>query len=168
VLVATDIAARGIDVDGVTHVVNYELPNEPESYVHRIGRTARAGASGVAVSFCDPAERGYLRDIERLIRLRLTVIGDEPAMAAPDGRDKAGAKGKGKSKSKAKSKANGKSANGKSGDTARTSHGEPRHKRSRRRNGRNGKRPATISRSRENAAHGPSHRTPARAGSPPA
>jgi ATP-dependent RNA helicase RhlE len=83
VLVATDIAARGIDVDGVTHVVNYELPNEPESYVHRIGRTARAGATGVAVSFCDPAERGYLRDIERLIQRRLTVIGDEPAHAAP-------------------------------------------------------------------------------------
>src|SRR5690606_22657214 len=68
VLVATDIAARGIDVDGVTHVVNYELPNEPESYVHRIGRTARAGAGGAAISFCDASERGYLRDIERLIR----------------------------------------------------------------------------------------------------
>jgi len=67
VLVATDIAARGIDVDGITHVVNYELPNIPESYVHRIGRTARAGASGIAVAFCDPAERGMLRDIERLI-----------------------------------------------------------------------------------------------------
>ncbi|MEX2296629.1 MAG: DEAD/DEAH box helicase, partial [Dongiaceae bacterium] len=67
VLVATDIAARGIDVDGITHVVNYELPNVPESYVHRIGRTARAGASGIAVAFCDPAERGMLRDIERLI-----------------------------------------------------------------------------------------------------
>ena len=86
VLVATDIAARGIDVDGVTHVINYELPNEPESYVHRIGRTARAGAGGMAVSLCDPAERSYLRDIERLIRRRLTVIGAEPAAAAPDGR----------------------------------------------------------------------------------
>jgi ATP-dependent RNA helicase RhlE len=83
VLVATDIAARGIDVDGVTHVINYELPNEPESYVHRIGRTARAGAGGVAASFCDPSERSYLRDIERLIRLRLTVIGEGPAVAAP-------------------------------------------------------------------------------------
>ncbi|MEE8293959.1 MAG: DEAD/DEAH box helicase, partial [Kiloniellales bacterium] len=89
VLVATDIAARGIDVDGVTHVINYELPNEPESYVHRIGRTARAGAGGVALSFCDPAERGYLRDIERLIKRQLTVIGDVPAVAAPDGRGKA-------------------------------------------------------------------------------
>ncbi len=89
VLVATDIAARGIDVDGVSHVINYELPNESESYVHRIGRTARAGAGGVALSFCDPAERGYLRDIERLIKRQLTVIGDVPAVAASDGRDKA-------------------------------------------------------------------------------
>ncbi len=79
VLVATDIAARGIDVDGITHVINFELPNEPESYVHRIGRTARAGATGAALSFCDPSERPYLRDIERLIKKRLTVIGDEPA-----------------------------------------------------------------------------------------
>ena len=61
VLVATDIAARGIDVDGVTHVINYELPHEPESYVHRIGRTARAGAAGVALSLCDASERGQLR-----------------------------------------------------------------------------------------------------------
>jgi ATP-dependent RNA helicase RhlE len=89
VLVATDIAARGIDVDGVTHVINYELPNEPESYVHRIGRTARAGAGGVALSLCDPTERGYLRDIERLIRSQLTVIGKEPAATAPVGGDKA-------------------------------------------------------------------------------
>jgi ATP-dependent RNA helicase RhlE len=83
VLVATDIAARGIDVDGVTHVVNYELPNEPESYVHRIGRTARAGAHGAALSFCDAAERPYLRDIERLTRQRLAVIGGEPAPEHP-------------------------------------------------------------------------------------
>jgi ATP-dependent RNA helicase RhlE len=74
VLVATDIAARGIDVDGVTHVVNYELPNEPESYVHRIGRTARAGASGIALSFCDASERSHLRSIERLTKKPLTVF----------------------------------------------------------------------------------------------
>ena len=84
VLVATDIAARGIDVDGVSHIINYELPNEPESYVHRIGRTARAGAGGVAISFCDQSERGYLRDIERLIKTRLTVIGEQPAAVAAD------------------------------------------------------------------------------------
>jgi ATP-dependent RNA helicase RhlE len=70
-LIATDIAARGIDVDGVSHVVNYDLPNIPESYVHRIGRTARAGAEGVAISFCDHEERAYLRDIERLIRMSI-------------------------------------------------------------------------------------------------
>lgn len=74
VLVATDIAARGIDVDDVTHVINFELPNEPESYVHRIGRTARAGAKGIAVSFCDSKERAYLRDIERLTKKPLTVV----------------------------------------------------------------------------------------------
>jgi superfamily II DNA/RNA helicase len=70
-LIATDIAARGIDVDGVSHVVNFDLPNVPESYVHRIGRTARAGRDGVAISFCDHEERGYLRDIERLIRMQI-------------------------------------------------------------------------------------------------
>jgi len=73
-LVATDIAARGIDIDGVTHVVNYELPEVPESYVHRIGRTARAGAEGIAISLCDGAERDLLRNIERLTRLRLPAI----------------------------------------------------------------------------------------------
>ncbi|MBM3541922.1 MAG: DEAD/DEAH box helicase [Alphaproteobacteria bacterium] len=73
VLVATDIAARGIDVDGITHVVNYELPNIPESYVHRIGRTARAGADGAAIAFCDQEERAYLRDIEATIKMRIPV-----------------------------------------------------------------------------------------------
>ena len=74
VLVATDVAARGIDVDGVTHVVNFELPNVPESYVHRIGRTARAGRAGMAISFCDPAEKGHLRGIEKLIRTRIAAL----------------------------------------------------------------------------------------------
>ncbi len=74
VLVATDIAARGIDVDNVTHVVNFELPNVPETYVHRIGRTARAGAAGTAISFCDGEERALLRDIERLTRQSLATV----------------------------------------------------------------------------------------------
>jgi ATP-dependent RNA helicase RhlE len=74
ILVATDIAARGIDVSAISHVINYELPNEPESYVHRIGRTARAGAGGTAYAFCDPSERSYLKAIEKLTRSPLTVI----------------------------------------------------------------------------------------------
>ena len=113
VLVATDIAARGIDVDGVTHIINYELPNEPESYVHRIGRTARAGAGGVAFSFCDSSERGYLRDIERLIRRRLTVIGEQPAAVAFE-----------------------------RPDNTKPSRNQPRHKRGRSRNARHRKRAA--------------------------
>jgi ATP-dependent RNA helicase RhlE len=78
ILVATDIAARGLDVEGITHVVNYDLPNIPESYVHRIGRTARAGASGIAYSFCAEDERPYLRDIERTIRMTVPVVRDHP------------------------------------------------------------------------------------------
>jgi ATP-dependent RNA helicase RhlE len=87
-LIATDIAARGIDVDGVSHVINYDLPNIPESYVHRIGRTARAGAAGVAISFCDHEEKVFLRDIEKLIRMTIPSTdrrtGNRPAqIAAP-------------------------------------------------------------------------------------
>jgi len=74
VLVATDIAARGIDIDNISHVINFELPNEPESYVHRIGRTARAGAEGTAFSFCAAEERNYLRDIEKLIKQKIDVM----------------------------------------------------------------------------------------------
>jgi len=84
VLVATDIAARGIDVDGVTHVVNFELPNVPESYVHRIGRTARGGASGSAIAFCDEEERGLLRDIEKTTRQSIPVIDRRDAKAAAE------------------------------------------------------------------------------------
>jgi ATP-dependent RNA helicase RhlE len=79
VLVATDIAARGIDVDGITHIINFELPNVPEDYVHRIGRTARAGAHGTAISLCDPSEQPYLRDIEKLIKHKILVSGGEPS-----------------------------------------------------------------------------------------
>ena len=84
VLVATDIAARGIDIDGITHVVNFDLPNIPESYVHRIGRTGRAGASGIAVSFCDGEERAFLRDIERLIRLKVPEGDESKLPPAPE------------------------------------------------------------------------------------
>lgn len=83
VLVATDIASRGIDVDDVTHVINFDLPSEPESYVHRIGRTARAGASGVAYSFCDGEERKYLTRIERLIKQRIPIIEDYTRISIP-------------------------------------------------------------------------------------
>src|ERR1019366_6066608 len=87
ILIATDIAARGIDVDGVSHVVNYDLPNIPESYVHRIGRTARAGAEGIAISFCDYEEAPFLRDIERLIRMAIPATdrrtGQRPAPRNP-------------------------------------------------------------------------------------
>jgi ATP-dependent RNA helicase RhlE len=83
VLVATDLAARGIDVDGVSHVFNYDLPHEAETYIHRIGRTGRAGATGIAVSFCDHEERPHLRAIERLVRRTLTVDQDHSVETAP-------------------------------------------------------------------------------------
>ncbi|QEL23167.1 DEAD/DEAH box helicase [Bosea sp. F3-2] len=78
ILVATDIAARGIDVDGISHVVNYDLPNVPETYVHRIGRTARAGAAGLAIAFCTPEERGDLAAIEKLTGVKPTPVGEVP------------------------------------------------------------------------------------------
>ncbi len=92
VLVATDLASRGIDVVGVTHVINYELPADAESYVHRIGRTARAGASGIALSFCDGSERGQLKSIERLTNQRIAVVStpaNEDMPAAPPMRPRA-------------------------------------------------------------------------------
>ena len=109
-LVATDIAARGIDVDGVSHVVNFDLPNVPETYVHRIGRTARAGAEGIAISLCDGEEMAFLRDIEKLIRISIPVTDkrshpgrDEPrrlrkqpsARSAPAARMASGNRGSG-------------------------------------------------------------------------
>ena len=98
ILVATDIAARGIDVDDVSHVVNYDLPNVPESYVHRIGRTARAGKSGHAVSFCDNTEQGLLRDIEKLIGISLDKEGKVSAAdqdAPKSGRGRGGQSSRG-------------------------------------------------------------------------
>jgi ATP-dependent RNA helicase RhlE len=82
VLVATDVAARGIDVDGITHVINYDIPVEPESYVHRIGRTGRAGATGQAIAFCEPAERGALKAIEKLIGKAVPVAPLPQGLAA--------------------------------------------------------------------------------------
>jgi ATP-dependent RNA helicase RhlE len=78
ILVATDIAARGIDIDDLTHVINYDLPNIPETYVHRIGRTGRAGASGIAISFCDYEEKMYLKDIQKLISKTIPIEKGHP------------------------------------------------------------------------------------------
>jgi ATP-dependent RNA helicase RhlE len=85
VLVATDIAARGIDVTGISHVINFDLPAQPEDYVHRIGRTARAGATGVAISFCDAAEHGTLRAIERMTGTVINIAGGSPPARQPNG-----------------------------------------------------------------------------------
>ncbi|MDB5157226.1 MAG: box helicase [Mucilaginibacter sp.] len=83
VLIATDIAARGIDIDDLTHVINYELPNVPETYVHRIGRTGRAGANGIALSFCDAEELEFLKDIHKLIAKQIPVEEDHPYPLSP-------------------------------------------------------------------------------------
>jgi len=85
VLVATDIAARGIDVDNLSHVINFEIPEVPETYVHRIGRTGRAGASGIAISFCDDEERTDLKNIQKLTGQQIPVVKDHPYPAAAEG-----------------------------------------------------------------------------------
>jgi len=135
VLVATDIAARGIDVEGISHVLNYDLPNEPETYVHRIGRTGRAGCTGFAVSFCDEEERQHLQAIERLIRRRLLAgaalpgVPDLPPQeaverddaAAPQPRSrKAATRGKQPGKPKARTHWDGLSRHHRSGATVTT------------------------------------------------
>jgi len=88
ILVATDVASRGLDIDDISHIVNYDIPNEPETYVHRIGRTARAGASGIAFSFCDPVERADLKAIERLIRQPIPARTDPSARPSPQTSEK--------------------------------------------------------------------------------
>jgi ATP-dependent RNA helicase RhlE len=117
-LVATDIAARGIDVTGISHVINYDMPNVPESYVHRIGRTARAGAEGIAISFVDHEEMAYLRGIEKLIQMKLDVTDKRTAphaAAAPAKHHRphnnGGRNGNGRN--------NGRNANGRSGQQPR-------------------------------------------------
>ncbi len=117
VLVATDIAARGIDVDDITHVINFELPNVPETYVHRIGRTGRAGKGGAAISLCDSEERAFLRDIERLMNKRVAVVEEHPFRAT------------------------GGAANAARGDAPERSHGGPRRDGRPQGGGGNGRRP---------------------------
>ncbi len=100
VLIATDIAARGIHVEGVTHVINYDLPNVPESYVHRIGRTARAGAAGIAISFCNGEERAYLKDIEKLMRMAVPVAGTPAGLEAEEAAPRERKPGRGRNRTR--------------------------------------------------------------------
>jgi ATP-dependent RNA helicase RhlE len=124
VLVATDIAARGIDVDGITHVINFDLPNDPESYVHRIGRTARAGREGIAISFCDATERSFLRDIEKLIRKRLPA---ETVALRADARPTSGAEAHGNDDRRNEDRRN-EDRPRRSGDKRHHAHNEKHHR----------------------------------------
>jgi ATP-dependent RNA helicase RhlE len=133
VLVATDIAARGLDVDGISHVINFDLPNEPENYVHRIGRTGRAGASGVASSLCDPGERRHLREIERLIGIRLSPESADPRSSEP-GRERRGPQhgqrpsgGGGQKRFRRRKPAGATQGSGGSGYASRRPHAAARH-----------------------------------------
>ena len=135
VLVATDIAARGIDVDGITHVINFDLPNEPESYVHRIGRTARAGNDGIAISFCDAEERAFLRDIEKTIRQQVAVDADHPFHAAHiadnargGGGAPAGQRGRGGNRGKPQRHGSTRSAEDRGGQPQRAARGHGQHR----------------------------------------
>ncbi len=104
VLIATDIAARGIDIDAITHVINYEVPNVAENYVHRIGRTARAGLGGIAISFCDVEEKAFIRDIEKTIGQKIEVLRDHPYHS--DAVENAHTLSKGKAKAQMESREN--------------------------------------------------------------
>ncbi|MFH2031289.1 MAG: helicase-related protein, partial [Bacteroidota bacterium] len=88
VLVATDIAARGIDIDELSHVINFEIPNIPETYIHRIGRTGRAGLGGVALSLCDSEEKAFLKDINKLISIQIPIVKDHPFILNDTTREK--------------------------------------------------------------------------------
>ncbi|MCM2370005.1 DEAD/DEAH box helicase [Aporhodopirellula aestuarii] len=123
VLVATDVAARGIDIDGVSHVINYDMPVEPESYVHRIGRTGRAGADGIAISFCTGDERGELHAIESLIGQKLKIENPEERFEAPSGAPKSrggggGGGGRGRGRSGGGERSGGGPSRGRSGGSS--------------------------------------------------
>jgi len=181
VLVATDIAARGIDIDDITHVVNFELPNVPETYVHRIGRTARAGASGVAISLCDGEERAYLRDIERLIRRSVPVVGgasagarrspppataEEASSSRGEGASRQGHGGARRTPQHGQGQRSGHGQQG--GHGGRGGQGQPRRQEhARRPEDSRGQRPAAQERRPENEKRGPA-RYPARDTRPPA
>lgn len=137
VLVATDVAARGLDIDDVTHVVNYDMPTEPDSYVHRIGRTGRAGTEGIAISLCDSSERGLLRDIERVIGQRLA--GDGQHLTGDGATDKNTQRPK---SSTAGKKAAGKNTKSKHHEDNKTASKKPKRRRQRqRKNGLGGHQP---------------------------
>ncbi|MEK7355348.1 MAG: DEAD/DEAH box helicase [Bdellovibrionota bacterium] len=119
VLVATDIAARGIDIDGITHVINFELPNISESYVHRIGRTARAGAEGIAISFCDAEERAFLKDIEKLTGQAIPAVTDHPFHSQAAATAQAMSKGKAKAAIESRDNRPRRSGGGNSGGNRR-------------------------------------------------
>jgi superfamily II DNA/RNA helicase len=141
-LVATDIAARGIDVDGVSHVFNYDLPNIPESYVHRIGRTARAGAEGIAISFVDHEEAAYLRDIERLIRMSIPSTNRRTGPAPRSAQANGHSHGNGRS--------NGHNGHGKN-------HRQNGRRDNNQRRGQRGTRPAQLASTEPYRAAAPSH-----------
>jgi ATP-dependent RNA helicase RhlE len=134
ILVATDIAARGIDIDELTHVINFEMPNVPETYVHRIGRTGRAGASGIALSFCDLDEKEFLRDIQKLIARQIPVVEDHPHVlyggisadtpaASSNGNSQGGRSNGGRGGNEGRGGNDGRSRNGQQGGMRRDNRG---------------------------------------------